>query len=415
MKISSTAITVAVTVVVSNPGWANTAPSSFSTSMVGNLMTITRQALKSSPEIQAAQSAVAAAKARLKGAALPLNNPEFEAETERTDINTYQLGVSQTIDWHDKRSAYEQVARAQLQAAGQELRSLRMSKGSELLATLGNIAAQSAMVELSQRKTSILSRFSKLAGKRHAAGDISQSELELARLSLAEAQMQHARDLAALIQAKSDFFSLSGQDLREDITLPDSLAIEPLTTSAQEKAVRQHPDVQLALLQAQIARASITAADRERKADPTVGVSAGREDDNTLLAFRFSIPIQVRNNYQNKVDAVRHDALQAEQLAQQKFWELRALLRSSEKRFTVVSRAWKQWLTQGRNSLQKRIHLLETLWHTGEISTTDYLLQVQQTLDTQASGIKLQADLWSAWLAWMTHSTTLSQQLKDTD
>ncbi|WP_419631261.1 hypothetical protein [Thiolapillus sp.] len=92
-------------------------------------------------------------------------------------------------------------------------------------------------------------------------------------------------------------------------------------------------------------------------------------------------------------------------------WEMRAQLKSAGQRYTLVSDAWKQWLSQGRSSLQKRIRLLETLWRAGEISTTDYLLQVQQALDTQIAGIELHGDFWNAWLAWMNHSASLDNWL----
>jgi len=375
------------------------------------LVSIVNRALQNSPEIRAARSAVEAARTRLGGAVLPLNNPEIDAEAERTDINTYQLGISQTIDWHDKRSALEQVAQARLLTAQQQLAALQLSKAAAILDAIGRVAIQTAINRLSQRRSEIMARFSKLAKQRHAAGDISRSELELARLSQAEADMQYARTQAELMQANGDFYSLSGHMLTESVELPESLSISQNAPSEDEAIARQHPRVQAALLSAQIAKRQINAADRERKADPTVGISAGREDNHNLLALRFSMPLQIRNSFQSNVEAARQDALQAEQLAQQTYWELRANLKSAEQRYTVVSKAWKNWLSQGRSSLQKRIELLETLWRAGEISTTDYLLQVQQTLDTQIAGIELHGDLWNAWLAWMNHSASLGNWL----
>jgi cobalt-zinc-cadmium efflux system outer membrane protein len=372
---------------------------------------IVNQSLRASPEIKAAESAVEAAKAHLGGATLPLNNPELEAKAERTDINIYQVGISQTIDWHDKRSVLEQVAQAQVQAAQQQLAAMRLSKATELLEALGRIATQTALLGLSQRRSKVLFRFSSLARKRQAAGDISRSELELANLSLAEANMQSAQNQAALIQANSDFLSLSGHMLNQEIMLPESLPVVLPTHPDDENIARKHPSVRVALLNAQIARTQITAADRERKADPTVGVSLGREDDNNLVALRFSMPLQIRNSYQANVDTARYDALQAEQLAQQTFWQLRAQMTSAAQRYAVVAKAWEQWLQLGRSSLKKRVRLLETLWRSGEISTTDYLLQIQQTLDTEAAGIELQGNLWAAWLDWMNHSAALNHWL----
>ncbi|MCU7855684.1 MAG: TolC family protein, partial [Candidatus Thiodiazotropha sp. (ex Lucinoma borealis)] len=69
------------------------------------LATLVNQTIVLNPEIQAVQAALDAAQANLTGTDLPLNNPEFEIEAERTDINTLTLGLSQTIDWHDKQAA----------------------------------------------------------------------------------------------------------------------------------------------------------------------------------------------------------------------------------------------------------------------------------------------------------------------
>jgi cobalt-zinc-cadmium efflux system outer membrane protein len=407
MKFSTRFFAGILTVIASNAVQAG--PTQTNSSHL--LASIVKRSLHNSPEILAARSAVEAARTRLGGAALPLNNPEIDAEAERTDINTYQIGISQTIDWHDKRSALEQVAQAQLLTAQQQLAALRLSKAAELLDAIGRIATQTAVNRLSRHRSEIMARFSKLAKQRHAAGDISRSELELARLSQAEADMQYARTQAEFIQANSDFYSISGRMLTESVELPESLSIDFSSRSNDEAIARQHPRVQAALLSAQIAKRQINAADRDRRPDPTVGISAGREDDNNLLALRFSMPLQIRNSYQSNVDAARQDALQAEQLAQQIYWELRAQLESAEQRYTVISNAWKTWLSQGRSSLQKRIELLETLWRAGEISTTDYLLQVQQTLDTQIARIELHGDLWNAWLAWMNYSASLGNWL----
>ncbi len=58
--------------------------------------------------------------------------------------------------------------------------------------------------------------------------------------------------------------------------------------------------------------------------------------------------------------------------------------------------------------------LLESMWETGEINTTDYLFQVQQTLDTQIAGIKLHRNLWGARIEWLSASNTLNKWLNQT-
>ncbi|RDH88581.1 MAG: TolC family protein [endosymbiont of Escarpia spicata] len=381
---------------------------------VQQLAAIVNHALDSNPEIQAAKAAVGAAEARLTGAGLPLNNPELEMEAEHTDISTYTLGISQTVDWYNKQDAMEQAVRAELNVARAQVTALNLVKSAELLKAIGGIATHQEITTLSSRRTGILERFSQLAEQRHAAGDIPQVELELARLSLTEAVMLYAGTGSKLIQVKSDYFSLSGQTLGDNIQLPDQLPASLSSTLNEETLVRNHPQVQVAQLMTQASRQHIHAVDQERKADPTFGLRAGREESENLLALTFTIPLQVRNDFQSSVNAVQAEALSAEQEAQQTYRNLFTQLRSARQRYRLVSNAWSLWVSHGRTSLHQRIDLLETLWQAGEMSTTDYLLQVQQTLDTQIAGVRLQGDLWSTWVDWLSASGTLDTWLNKT-
>jgi len=364
------------------------------------------QILAENPEIQAAQAAVDAAKARLSGAALPLNNPELEVEAERTDIDLYTLGFSQTLDWHDKQSAFEQSAAAELSAVRAELEALRLVKAGELLDAVGGITTQHKITLLAKERSHVLKRFFELAEQRFKAGDIPQSELELARLSLIEAVMQHAASGEELIQAESDFFTLSGQTLNAGFKTLERLPAELPSLDEQEQA-RNHPKVQAAYQSAQAARQQIRATVQGRKADPTVAFRVGREDRENLIGLTLSIPLQVRNNFHGNVEAAQAEALQAEHEAQQAYQSLLARLKSAKKRYGLVFNAWQLWVSEGRGSLQQSIKLLESQWQTGEMSTTDYLLQVQQTLNTQIAGVELHGRLWSAWTEWLSASGTL--------
>ena len=91
---------------------------------IHQLAAVVSRALETNAEIRAAQAAVDAARARLRGAGLPLNNPHLEISTEQKEDredSKYMVGFSQTMDWHDKRSALEQSARAELGAVKAQL------------------------------------------------------------------------------------------------------------------------------------------------------------------------------------------------------------------------------------------------------------------------------------------------------
>ncbi|HID46325.1 MAG TPA: TolC family protein, partial [Chromatiaceae bacterium] len=247
MKFSISMSAAVLAAVASNTLWIPGAHASPDSGKTVSLAALVNRSLQANPDVLAAQSAVDAAKARLGGTALPLHNPALEAEVESAGANTYQLGISQTIDWHDKRSAFEQLAQTEHQAVRQQLAALKLAKSTELLDAIGRIASQTGIKDLSQRRTQIMTRFANLAKQRHAAGDIPQAELELARLSLAESKMQLAGNQAELIQAHGDFFSLSGQMLTEKISLPANLKLHLVAAEDIESIARQHPEVQAAL------------------------------------------------------------------------------------------------------------------------------------------------------------------------
>ena len=369
---------------------------------------ILNKMLQSNPEILAAQAAVVAATHGLKGAELPLNNPEIGIESERTDTNYFAFSYSQTIDWHDKQKGRQRVAQSELSSALAELESLRLALGSELLETMGKVASNEQITALSKQRTVILNRFVQLAEKRFSAGDISKSEQELANLSLSEAIMQHAGNAAALIQSRGDYSRLTGEEPDARLTFPNQLPTQLPNTASDTTLIEQHPDFRVAWQLAQVARLQIRNTGLERKVDPVFTVTGGRDADETLIGVSLAIPLTFRNNFSSSVDIARAQSLQAEQQMQQVKRTLSARIKNARERYMLVSGAWSQWLTRGNISLQQRIEILEVQWQSGEISTSDYLLQVQQTLDTRITSAELHGNQWSAWVDWLSGSGTLS-------
>lgn len=375
------------------------------------LADLVAQVLEQNPELQAAYAATSASKARLAAAGLPLNNPELALEAERTDINTYSLGISQTFDWHDKQAMYEKTARAEQAASQAEVSALQLSTSTALLEVISKALSARKVAFLSQRRTGILERFSDLARQRHAAGDISLAALELARLSLTEAVMLQAEDQAELIQANSTFAQISSRQLPEVLSLPEPLPKQLPGLQDKEKILQQHPQLRMAHLKAQAMRQKALSVKKAQRADPTLGLAAGREDNDKLISVSFSIPLQVRNDFRYEGDAAEAETQMAEKQALQTYQALLARLNSAYDRYNLVATTWSVWSSTGLPSLNQRITLLEKQWQSGEMNTTDYLLQVQQTLDTQIAGVRLQGKLWLAWIEWLNLSGSLNQWL----
>ncbi len=365
---------------------------------------IVARALQTHPEIRAAEASVEAARARLRGAGRPLNNPELAVEAERTDIDTVRLGIHQTLDWHDKRGALESAAEAGLKVAEARLDSLRLRLRAELFDALGRVVTQREISALAKRRVNILQRFANLARHRFEAGDIDSSERGLARLALSEARMRYATRETERIAAERDFTVLAGEPLPPRARMPQA-PDGALDGEIDPAALAEtHPRVREALAEAWLARRRIRVADTARKADPTLGLAAGRESSENLLALSFSLPLNLRNDFRADVEAASAEALAAEQRAHQRRRALRARLRAARASYRIVDRAWRQWRGSGLGSLKQRFRLLERQWRAGEMNTSDYLIQVQQTLDTQIAGIELRGARWAAWSEWLAAS-----------
>lgn len=383
----------------------------------GSVLVLTRlvqRAMEANFEIQAAEAAVNAQRARLTASKQPLNNPELEIGVERRDVNNFTLGMRQTIDWHDKQHSFSILAQEELASVQSRLEALRLEKIREILQAAGSCDLQRTITLLSKQRLESLEHFAELIQRRRTAGDLPQTELALARLALARARMQHANHVAELIQTQADFLQLAGENFTDQLRLPDRLP-ETLPQSMDlENLARQHPKVRVDHLKSRVQQQRIAAIRQAHRADPTLGISTGREDDDGLIALSLTIPLQLRNDFTSEVDAAHADSIQAEKLAQHSFKNALVRLRSARQRYNLLARAWADWLAEGYTSLRQHLNLLEIQWRAGEMDTTDYLIQLEQSIDTQIAGAQLYAKRWSAWVEWLNASHGLDDWLVET-
>ena len=105
--------------------------------------------------------------------------------------------------------------------------------------------------------------------------------------------------------------------------------------------------------------------------------------------------------YNPELEAASAEAGRAESAVADQRRRARAQLRSATARYRLTLAALRDWERSGQPSLEGRSRVLKRLWEAGEIDTTDYLVQLQQTLDTQSSAVELRRSAWQAWSAWL--------------
>jgi len=364
------------------------------------------------PGLQATEASVDAASAQGRAAQQPLYNPELELEYEKTDIRTRTAGITQTIDWGDKRSSLSRIADHELMVAKTTLQQQRQELAADLLSALADYQNSLATKQVADKRHNLMSRFATVAKQRREAGDLAQIELDLAKLAAAEANFQRANaeaDHVGALQALATLTGESASNLPDFPALPDG----PDYPGVDETMLLDNlPAMRVARLQMDVSRAQLQLRQHEQQADPIIGLRAGKEGDETLTGLTLSIPLHVRNNYQAEVDVTNAELIQKQREAIQVRRQLEASLSASAMSYQLNRKAWLDWQAIGKQSLEQQGKLLDRLWRTGELSTTDYLVQLKQVLDTEASAIEQRGRLWQTWINWLAASGEIEGWLR---
>ncbi len=365
------------------------------------LTSFANRILQAHPRVQAAQAQLDAAVARERGAGRALYNPELDAEYEDGEVRTRSVGINQTIDLSGKRGARERAASFEVQSATESLGLVRQGVLAELFSALGMVDVAAEQLRIADERKALIERLRMLADERRQAGDLSQIELELARLAYAEAALLRSQAAAQQVTAQQALARVAGGDLPAYPPLPIAYASVSLNEPAVDAFLTNLPSVRAAQARVAAAKAVVDLRRRERRPDPTVGLYAGREGDDDLIGIRFSIPLPVRNSFRAEVDAASADLEALDQSVANDYRQLRAELIAAHQRYELARTAWDEWQRMGAGSLTSQTEMLERLWRAGELNTTDYLVQLQQTLDTRVAASEQRGVVWEAWIAWL--------------
>ena len=370
-----------------------------------DLAAFVRDVVDATPTINAARAALDASAAYAAAASRPLYNPELELEAEDASSKTRAIGLSQTIDWGGKRRARLTVAEAERRSVAAEYTAVRWQVTVDLLIALADHQTETERKTLAQDRVTAMQEFSAISLRRFNAGDISQIDMDLAVLAYSQARMQLATAAAGVAESKQ---AVSNLVIRAPenrwpiigVELPPAAA----SSEAAQDLVMALPQVRAAQLLAEAAQARVLLRERERRVDPTLTLRAGEEDNERLIGVNVTIPLPVRNRFRYEVTAASAEHRQAKQVLSDVSRRAYTRLLGAQERYRISLSAWQDWSETGDVSLQSQGNVLRRLWEAGEMSTTDYLVQLRQTLDTGESALELRRAMWRAWFEWMTAS-----------
>ncbi|NOX68666.1 MAG: TolC family protein [Gammaproteobacteria bacterium] len=380
------------------------------------LIQFVQSVVDTNPRVQAAQAALEASGAYRDAASRPLYNPSLTLGAENADTDTRTVGVSQRLDWSGKRKARTAVAASDRLVAEARYRSARWAITVELLDGLALHQTGVERNNLAESRRSLMDDFATLAKLRFEAGDLNQVEMALATLAFTDARIRKATAGTALAEARQAVRNLTPRVPPEQWpTLSDQMPVLPASATDAQTLVLALPEVMAAQQQVESANAVVSLRERQRKPDPTISLSGGRESGTNLVGVNVSIPLFIRNRFNYEVLAAMAERRQARQISDDILQRAYARLTSAIERYELSRAAWGDWELTGQSSLTSQTEQLRKLWQAGEISTTDYLVQLRQTIDVQESALDLRFALWRAWFEWLWASGQVDEWLGQGD
>ena len=360
-----------------------------------------RAAWRQHPAADATEHTLAAARARANAARQPLYNPELDFEVEKEgEDRTATAGLTMAFDVAGKRRARADLGQAELTLAEAEAALRRSGFALQWLQAWADRLAAAERVRLGEQRIVLVQRFADLAERQLAVGDISTLERDLALLARDEAQAEQATLLSEAASADESFRAVGGIPSAVETPLPGSVPAP--WDSGDTFRMDATPEGRVAAATAASAERRITTAQRDRRPDPTLSVRGGRIDlgptSDNVLGVAVSVPLFVRNSFRAEVEAAQADANSASAEQRRVALELDARGERMVRTHAAVSAAWTQWSKSMGTDVGKRADLLERLWRAGEISTSDYLIQLKQSLDTALAGADLQGRLWRSYV-----------------
>jgi len=364
------------------------------------------------PEMAAARAALEEAEAHERAANRPIYNPELLFDAQDSADKTVQVGIFQSVDWSGKKKAAFEASSARRLSAEVAAHVIHHELSAKILTFLSDYWAAVEFARLASASSDLMHDFSQQAKVRYEAGDMTQVEYETAVMAYAEVRIRQADVIARLAEVIRE---LTTQGAPENIRLwprmPETLPILSIQPADIEPRIESLAEVKAANALVTAATADVNLAKRLKKPDPTFGIRFGEEDDERLIGLSFSIPLYVRNNFDEEVLASIAARSRAQADAAAITQDARARLLVAMERYSTKRTAWIVWEEAGASSIERRAEALQRLWNAREINLSEFLLQVRQTLETRNTVLELRASLWSSWIEYLEASEQLEQWL----
>ncbi|HKX32783.1 MAG TPA: TolC family protein [Blastocatellia bacterium] len=367
---------------------------------------LVRRALSSNAELAAARLEIDRGRARLRQAGLR-PNPTLDFEQTSGIFNTQgeretSVGFSLPLELAGQRGRRIDLARAELEAAEAEIADRERRLAAEIRAVFAEALAAARELEVTQNLNTVDVETVRIVEARVLEGDAAPLELNLMR---AEADRLRAR--RALIEGRLQASLLrlkqlagipmdEGLRLREALTAPVRSAPPATPEAAVEIAMRTRPDLRLARLTEEVAKAGYQLA--RAQAAPQVAAftryTDGRSsfdqtpvgvlrDRDKLLSFGVSITLPVLNRNQGSQAEAQLAIAQAQRRREFAESSVRSEIMAAYRRYEA-SRVSLQTYEQGviARSAQN-VRTMRAAYEAGAFRMSELLAEQRRLIDSQ--------------------------------
>jgi len=366
------------------------------------------QSFNALPEVAAQQARRTQAELSIKAADQAVYNPELGLDYQNASDDSYTLGISQTIDWGDKRGAATRKAQLESEIMLSDI-SLDRSQmlADSILSLVEQAQNRKAVVFQKQQLQAAKTQF-EIAKQQMQVGDLSAVELKLIQLDVASKAADYAIAEQASITSDANVLMLLGDSELPFSGFLGALSLPKISTQVDPDL----PALRSAYQQVLLAKVTVQQVKADTSADPTVSLNAEREGEDNKFGLGISIPLQVRNNYSETLAVASQDIAVAEQtyLARER------VLIQQQKKFHLslprLTERYQDWRELVLNSGQEAASALAQQWRAGDINTSDYLQSQRQLSSSYLVGLTLETALYQSWLEWMGASGQLESFLQ---
>src|SRR5690606_38062677 len=247
------------------------------------------------PASRAIEARLQRDRAEARAQSQPLYNPELNIGYENSAETTRTVGLGQTLDWSGKGRSGARLGDVQARLAEVRAEKAQARLAVRVLSALAAYDAAQARLQGVREQEQRLSDLLALVRKRERAGDLGRVSAQLSYLALGRTQQALADAESEATAAETRLRAVFNQTA-PDYPLPDA-GLWEADGSVVMDAVRAKDsyDLRLARLQVMAAERQVELAGKQRRTDPTLGVTVGREGEDNLWGLDFSLPLPLFN------------------------------------------------------------------------------------------------------------------------